>query len=599
MKPSIPASQGVPGTWHTVGRLVAAQPTAFFVHFLLTVLVFSFQLFPGLIQKAVFDSISAGPNGPAPAASDLWGLIALLVAVEAARLLASIGYEWYGWTFRLLCAAMLRRNMLASLLRRAGRDLPVSPGEAINRFRSDVGEVTDFPTWLPDQAGKILAAGAALAIMARINLAITLVIFVPLLVIMFITRLAWDRILRYRREAEQAGDAVAGFLGEIFGAVQAVKVANAEQGVAEHFSRLSEARRRVSLRETVFRALLDSINASSVTFGVGVILLMAGQAISAGTFTVGDFALFVSYLWFTIQVPSELGTFAGDYKTQEVSLVRLVEVIQPEGGEALLENHPVYDRQPAPPPFYPPLQAHDRLERLEVRGLTYRHPGSGGGIADVSLSLPRGSFTVVTGRIGSGKSTLARILAGLLPLQAGEIFWNGRQVEQPEAFLRPPRLAYVAQAPRLFTESLRDNILLGLPPERAGLSAALHQSVLDEDLPQLEHGLDTLVGPRGLRLSGGQVQRAAAARALFRQAELLVFDDLSSALDVETEKALWERLDNGQHTLLVISHRRPALRRASHIILLKEGQVLAEGTLDDLLADCEEMRRLWSGEIHA
>jgi len=211
---------------------------------------------------------------------------------------------------------------------------------------------------------------------------------------------------------------------------------------------------------------------------------------------------------------------------------------------------------------------------------------------------------VVTGRVGSGKSTLVRVLLGLLPRQAGEITWNGQAVPDPAAFFRPPRCAYTPQVPRLFSDTLQENILLGLPADRSNLAEAIHLSVLEQDIAQMEKGLETQVGPRGLRLSGGQMQRAAAARMFVRQPELLVFDDLSSALDVETEQALWERLDarrkSGEGvelTCLVVSHRKAALARADHIVVMKDGRVEAEGKLADLLESCEEMQQLWSGLV--
>lgn len=595
--------------WLVVRRLASHSWPHFLGGGTLWVLLWVAPILTGLILKGLFDELSGDRIATLDAA--LW-LCAAFVAAEAVRGVLFWGaitlwpYWWQG------AETTLRVNVLRSVLTARGpaaTRLPHSSGEAVSRVRDDVLDLVSLTDRLVDLTGAALFAVIAFVIMGSIDPVITVVLIVPLIIVLILNRLLSAAIRRVHARARRLGAIVTAFIGDAFSGVLAIKTTGAEAAVLARLREHNQRRRSAAVKDRLLIDLADTSTSAGVEVSIGLVLLLAAPAMRRGDFTVGDFALFSSYVGSLTMLPRFLGRLLYRIPQGAVASERLTRLMAPHEDADDLSRHNGIWFKAEPPPAMTGVPARtDPLQVLEARGLTVRHGGDshadhGHGVRDVDLKLERGSFTVVTGAVGAGKTTLVRGLLGLLPRSGGTVTWNGEPIGDPGTFLVPGRAAYAGQVPRLFSESLRENLLLGWPAGDEALVRALALAVFERDLAEMPDGLDTLVGPRGVRLSGGQVQRATAARALVRAPDLLVVDDLSSALDVETEQLLWERIDEaardgqGPATLLVISHRRAALERADQVVVLDRGRVAGTGPLPDLLRTCPEMRRLWSEEL--
>ncbi len=574
-------------------KMMMYKPILYLTNCILWSIIHVAPLLLGLILKEFFNILSHNEKF----SFNLISLIAVTAAYSLGRMINIYAGAWIDIYHRFTMSGLLRSNMFESILKKPGAcAVPCSSGEALNCFRDDAETIENSISWTLDMIGNVIFVIVAVFIMMSINVRITLLVFTPLVLVVGIVQLLSTKLKKFRKDAREATGIVTGAMGEIFSAVQAIKVAGEEEHVIDYLEGLNKKRHKMMLKDTLLSQTLDAIFYNTVSLGTGFILLLAANLMKTGEMTLGDLTLFLYYLNFISDFTSFFGWFIANNRQAKVSFARMKELMQESTPENVVQHHPIpfFEKDKPMEEVSANIELSEELREIEVQNLSYHYESSGNGIEDVSFTFKKNSYTVITGRIGSGKSTLLKVLIGLLPSEEGKIRWNGKEVAKPGEFFVAPKCAYTPQIPNLISDTVKNNILFGLQEQRVDMNHTVRSAVLEQDLKELENGLDTVIGPKGVKLSGGQVQRVAAARMFARDAQLLVFDDISSALDVETENKLWARLfEDREKTCLVVSNRRTALKQADQIIVMKDGKVYAKGKLEELIKTCDEMQAIW------
>ncbi len=557
------------GLWRVAWRVSQHEPRSFWLGWAAFVVFFSMPAVTGYLLSRGFDALANGEES----AVYRW---ALAVAVAETVRMASVHYGAITWTKAWThMQTLLRANLLTAQVASGGPEAgqPVgSAGEALTHFRDDTEDVAMLVDGMVDVSGGLVFTVVAGFLLGSADATAAIVLLVPLAGVVLTTRALDGRIKAYRSADREATAAVTGLVGDLMAAATTVKVNNATDNMLTRLQGLVDARRHTAVRDRVLDEGVMAFSQGSADVGLGLVLLVSAGALASGEFEIGTLALFVAYLGWLSFLPRMVGRVLARRKQATIAIDRMRQLVA--GREAANTVRPralpIERRQRG---ARPPEERPDRvpLQRLEVRGFAARYPG-GAGVHDISLTIDRGSFVVLTGPVGSGKSTLLRAILGLAWRAdvVGEVRWNGEVLGDRAAFLVPPNAAFLPQVPQLVSDSVRDNVGLG-PVPADDLARALTLAAVVDDVAALPAGVDTLIGPRGLRLSGGQRQRLATARALVHAPELVVLDDLSSAVDVETELQLWANLAEAGLTVLAVSHRAVAFERADQVLRLDHG----------------------------
>lgn len=570
-------------------RVLGFHPGITLVNLGCNVVIFSRNAAFAFLIREIFNALERGQAG---GLTDVWpllaGCLAAALASATAIMCCAVLDNLRGYFYQ----NRLRVNFMRLLSEQP--DLTQVTGNASRLFEVADDDVPGcvFPMeLLTEVAGFCVYTLVAVGMLLWIDWQMTLFLFLPLSLAIYIVRRVSEQLREKHAQNREAHAGMTSGIGDMVNSVLSIKAAGAEGAMLSHFDELSRARMKAVLRDVLFGAQAGAAINGVVQVGTVLVMLLAARGMRTGGFPLGDFSMFVMYLGTLANCIERVMELVGEVQKAKACYARITQAVSgaPEA-DLMLDRGPLL-RKPegiAPAPRHRvPLRAF-RVERLSVR-----RPG-GQGLEQVSFALEAGELVAVCGTVGSGKSTLLSALMGVLPVSEGQVLWNGRPVTGARNFLVPPNAGYAPQRPRLFSESIEENVRLGRPLSPGQLQEAFELAALGRDLTELSQGAHTSAGRQGEGLSGGQRQRVALARMLAGGASLNLLDDATSALDAGTEQAFWTGfvswLKREGRAAIVATNKPLPLRLADRIVVLRAGRVAAVGAFDQLTSESAAFR---------
>ncbi len=482
----------------------------------------------------------------------------------------------------------LRKDLFARLLR-------LQPEFYARHKRGDiVSRAANDITWVRTLIGfgglQVINVSMAVVMtgwkMMSLSPRLTLMAMLPIVVGMAAVQLGISHLFHLvRLLQQQLGEISEHVLGSLQG-IAAIQGFVAEEAFVRRFEVRNEAWLRTGMRLALIRALALPLLVLAGGIAMFVIITVGGRLVLQQTLTVGQLAAFTVLLTVLLPPLRSMGWMVSVVQRGRAALERIFELMdapmdRPEGASGVV--------QPA-----------GRGPSIELRNLHFAYPDEPERevLQGISVELPAGSVVGLCGRTGSGKSTLLRLLMRLYNPPGGEVLVDGVDLADLDLDHWRRRMAIVPQRPFLFSDTIAANVAMDVEDDPEGVERATSMAALDQDLVALPDGLETVVGERGIVLSGGQRQRVALARGLYRGGDILILDDVLSAVDHRTEAELVETITGLARrpeapTVLIASHRLSALRHCDLILVLDRGRLVDAGTHAELVARPGLYRDTW------
>lgn len=483
-------------------------------------------------------------------------LLTRMLSIEAQRLIAQLRIE-------------VQKKVLSLPVRFFDQH---KTGELVQRIMNDVDGIRNIiGTGLVQLFGGLITSIVALGILFYNSWELTLWVLAPVLLTAFIFLKSFSYLRPMYRERRAENARVQGRLNETLGGIAIVKGYNAEQQETEVFSKGVHRIFDYVKKTMNAQALVDSATTLLTGLTGAIIMGVGGTMVIKGSLSIGQFTAFTMFLAYTLAPlvqMSRIGTqlveaFSGLDRTEE-----LLNTPSEYENEARMEE-------------LPEIRGH-----VEFNHVSFSYEEGTEILKDIHFEMQPGSITALVGTSGGGKSTIAGLLATHFAANKGSITVDGVDLSEVVLSSYRSQLGMVLQEDFLFEGTIRENILFSKPDAtEEALEQAVNMAYVNEFTDRMEKGLDTVVGERGVKLSGGQRQRVSIARAILSDPQILILDEATSNLDVESELMIQKSLEHllKGRTTLVIAHRLSTIRKADQILVIEEGSIAETGTHEELM----------------
>ena len=537
---------------------------------------------PRLMQRIIDEGI---------ANDDLDAVIrtgALMIGLSLVGLIVGMLSSVFAYRAAQGSAADLRWSLFSKVQNLSFGNLDrLETGSLITRLTNDVTQLADGVAMMlriMTRAPLLLLGSLIMGTLTSPRLALLFVVLIP--IILVTVGLVLKHAFPLFKKVQERLDRINAVMQENLAGVRLVKAFARHDHEIDRFGSANDALRDSTLKAIMTVVMVMPVMMFTVNLGIIGALWFGGNLIDRQELQVGELVAFINYLLQSLFALMMVSMLVVRFTRAEASAERVQEVLQ---------STPVIVQPQAPHPAFRPQG------RVEFQHVTFRFDKDASPVLkDVSFVAEAGSVLAILGATGSGKSSLVGLIPRFYDPNEGRILIDGVDVREIDETTLRESIAIALQESVLFGGTIRDNIRFGRPEATAAeVERAARMAQADVFIGELPEGYDAMVGQRGVNLSGGQKQRLAIARALIREAPILILDDSTSAVDVATEARIQEALATRQGTSIIVAQRISAVVAADKILVLDDGRIVAEGTHSELMESSRIYRDIYESQVES